>query len=94
MNKQEDIFYIQARKCRRCGGILTSPKAIKDGYGCVCKRKEKADRSPSSTRMIGAYMMIPTRIAASCSCCYRLNPPYDQAAWKDSPPGRAYLPQR
>lgn len=43
----EDIFTIQARRCKRCGGLLTSAKAIRDGYGQACKRKaaiEEADR--------------------------------------------------
>ena len=44
-DKEKDIFYIPARKCKRCGGILTSSKAIKDGYGCVCKRKEREERN-------------------------------------------------
>lgn len=35
----EEIFTIPARRCRRCGGLLTSAQAIKDGYGHVCKMR-------------------------------------------------------
>ena len=35
----DDVFTIYARRCKRCGGILTSDKAIKDGYGPVCRSK-------------------------------------------------------
>ena len=34
-----EIFTIPARRCKRCGGLLTSDKAIKDGYGPVCRSK-------------------------------------------------------
>lgn len=41
MNKQPDseIFRIMARRCKRCGGLLTSARGIKDGYGSCCLRK-------------------------------------------------------
>ena len=39
MDKENEVFTIQARKCRRCGGLLTSAKAIRDGYGACCLRK-------------------------------------------------------
>lgn len=41
MNKQQnsEIFTIPARRCKRCGGLLTSEQAIKDGYGSCCLRK-------------------------------------------------------
>ena len=40
MDEQADeVFTIQARKCKRCGGLLTSAKAIRDGYGACCLRK-------------------------------------------------------
>ena len=35
----DDIFTIPARRCKRCGGLLTSDKAIRDGYGPVCRSK-------------------------------------------------------
>ena len=41
MNKQpeSEIFTIPARRCKRCGGLLTSAEAIRDGYGSCCLRK-------------------------------------------------------
>lgn len=38
-----DIFKIPARRCKRCGGLLTSAKAIHDGYGPVCKAKMRQE---------------------------------------------------
>lgn len=39
-----ETFIIKARRCKRCGGILTSSKAVKDGYGHVCRLKEERER--------------------------------------------------
>lgn len=41
MDKQQgnEVFTIPARRCKRCGGLLTSAQAIKDGYGSCCLRK-------------------------------------------------------
>lgn len=36
-------FYMQVCRCRRCGGILYSRKAVADGYGCKCKIKAAAE---------------------------------------------------
>lgn len=47
----DEIFTVKARRCRRCGRLLTSSKAVEAGYGeaCRCKvKKEEADRQPFS----------------------------------------------
>lgn len=33
----DGVFMIKARKCKLCGRILTSKKAVEDGYGETCK---------------------------------------------------------
>ena len=38
-----EIFTIPARRCKRCGGLLTSEQAMKDGYGACCLRKLKQE---------------------------------------------------
>ena len=45
MNKQpeREIFTIPARRCKRCGGLLTSAQAIRDGYGSCCLRKMRQE---------------------------------------------------
>lgn len=46
---QDGIFTIQARRCKRCGRLLTSKEAVERGYGCQCAekaRKEEADKQP------------------------------------------------
>lgn len=45
MNKQpeSEIFTIPARRCKRCGGLLTSAQAIRDGYGSCCLRKMRQE---------------------------------------------------
>lgn len=40
---EHEIFTIKARRCKRCGGILTSRQAIEDGYGHTCKIKARAE---------------------------------------------------
>lgn len=34
-----EVFMVKARRCKRCGGLLTSEQAVADGYGHVCKMK-------------------------------------------------------
>lgn len=45
MDKQpeSEVFTIPARRCKRCGGLLTSAQAIKDGYGSCCLRKVRQE---------------------------------------------------
>ena len=38
-----DVFTIPARRCKRCGGLLTSETAIREGYGSCCLRKMKQE---------------------------------------------------
>ena len=43
----DEVFTIPARRCKRCGGLLTSAQGIRDGYGPCCLRKmrqEEAER--------------------------------------------------
>jgi hypothetical protein len=40
---ENEIFTIKARRCKRCGGILTSKAAVEEGYGHVCKMKTHAE---------------------------------------------------
>lgn len=42
----DEIFIVKARRCKRCGGLLTSAQAVKDGYGHVCKMKTFAHAEP------------------------------------------------
>ncbi|MDO4750121.1 MAG: hypothetical protein Q4A39_04685 [Eubacteriales bacterium] len=43
MNEISEVFHIPARRCKRCGGLLTSEQAIKDGYGHTCKMKNRRE---------------------------------------------------
>lgn len=43
MDTENGIFTIKARRCQRCGGILTSAKAVEDGMGHTCMMKSKAE---------------------------------------------------
>lgn len=36
-----EIFTIRATHCKRCGGLLTNPEAIKNGYGHICMGRVK-----------------------------------------------------
>jgi hypothetical protein len=48
-DSNSEIFTVRARRCKRCGGLLTSKQAVADGYGHVCKMKtadEKYARQP------------------------------------------------
>lgn len=47
MEEISEVFHIPARRCKRCGGLLTSEQAIKDGMGHTCKiktRREELER--------------------------------------------------
>lgn len=43
MDKENEVFSIQARRCKRCGGLLTSEQAIRIGYGACCLRKMRQE---------------------------------------------------
>jgi len=45
MDKQPESekFTVPARRCKRCGGLLTSAEAIRDGYGSCCLRKMREE---------------------------------------------------
>ena len=40
---KSEVFTIPARRCKRCGGLLTSAEAIRDGYGSCCLRKMRQE---------------------------------------------------
>lgn len=40
-----EIFTIRARRCKRCGRLLTSAEAVEKGYGCQCAAKAKAEEN-------------------------------------------------
>lgn len=51
---ENDIFIVKARKCKRCGRLLTSEKAVKEGMGdtCRCKAtKEELAKKPIDGQM-------------------------------------------
>lgn len=35
----ENLFFMQVAKCKRCGGILLSDSSKKRGYGASCYKK-------------------------------------------------------
>lgn len=37
----DGIIYIKARRCKRCGRLLTSEEAVERGYGHQCAMKAK-----------------------------------------------------
>ena len=39
----DEVFTIQARRCKRCGRLLTSQEAVERGYGCQCAMKAKKE---------------------------------------------------
>ena len=43
MEEMNEVFQIPARRCKRCGGLLTSDQAIRDGYGHTCRMKERRE---------------------------------------------------
>lgn len=45
MEKSNEVFKIAARRCRRCGGILTSAQGLRDGYGPCCLRKAQEEEA-------------------------------------------------
>lgn len=38
-----DTFMIRARRCIRCGRLLTGRDAVERGYGCVCAEKARME---------------------------------------------------
>lgn len=42
---EADVFQIRARRCQRCGGLLTSRAGLRDGYGPCCLRKMQEEEA-------------------------------------------------
>lgn len=49
---RKEIFDIPARRCKRCGGILTSEQGLRDGYGSCCLKKMKEAEADARMREI------------------------------------------
>lgn len=47
-----DIFQVPARRCKRCGGMLTSEQGLRDGYGACCLKRMKEDEADARMRKI------------------------------------------
>lgn len=41
----DELFTITARRCKRCGGLLTSDQGIRDGYGPCCLKKIQEEQA-------------------------------------------------
>lgn len=48
--EDKEIFSIPARRCKRCGGILTSQQSLKSGYGPGCLRKMQQEQKEKEER--------------------------------------------
>ena len=46
---KDAIFQINARRCARCGGLLTSKDSIREGYGHSCKQKMRREQRSQET---------------------------------------------
>ena len=55
--ENKGIFLIQARKCKRCGRLLTSKEAVARGYGCQCAAKAKLEEMEKQP-VPGQYTMM------------------------------------
>lgn len=44
-DEKSEVFQIAARRCRRCGNILTSAQGLRDGYGPCCLRKAREEEA-------------------------------------------------
>lgn len=57
MEARSEVFQIAARRCKRCGGILTSEQGLRDGYGPCCLRKmqEEERQKREEARLITLF---------------------------------------
>ena len=58
----DEVFTIQARRCKRCGRLLTSQEAVERGYGCQCAMKAKREEEAQKP-IPGRYSIIWRRKA-------------------------------
>lgn len=55
MAETSEIFEIKARRCTRCGGILTSKYGLQNGMGHSCKQKYDAEHAPIDKNQITLF---------------------------------------
>lgn len=41
--RETPVMIIKARRCQRCGGLLTGEHSIRMGYGAACLKKMKQE---------------------------------------------------
>jgi len=50
-----ETFIIKARRCKRCGGLLTSKQAVIDGYGHVCKMRVNQEEQTDQVQQLSLF---------------------------------------
>lgn len=49
--KEPETFLVEATRCKRCGGLLTSEEAVNNGYGHTCMKREKAEEEEKKSQI-------------------------------------------
>ncbi len=50
MDKKPKTFFIEATRCKRCGGLLTSEEAVKNGIGHRCSQRLAEEEAEKEAR--------------------------------------------
>lgn len=80
---QDGIILIQARRCKRCGRLLTSKEAVERGYGCQCAEKARKEEFQGwirgMFRLLQSYTHHKTCILGDRKPCKRI---VEEMAWR------------
>ena len=62
MSGKDTVFTIPARRCKRCGGLLTSAQGLRDGYGPCCLWQIRSPPRPLAGPVnVRCLYYMPTR---------------------------------
>lgn len=53
----DKIMYIKARKCLRCGRILTNQESVRKGVGCKCELMQQG-KEVEEEQIEGQYNLL------------------------------------
>lgn len=50
-DENSEVFLVEARRCKRCGGLLFSEYGLNHGMGHICRQKDIEEREAEKRQM-------------------------------------------
>ena len=84
-DREPGTFMIQACRCRRCGGLLTSKEGVRNGIGHVCRMK--ALREMPDPNQVTVFDVLNDKEGNTHEKYFSVPPAMEKAGGAQSDPG-------